>query len=257
MNIPINSWTSIYKDIKPSKHNIDALHNDGYMIVRNHFDKSLINQIYKKFSNDVESGKIGSPSGNPVRTKNVLVDYPESESVVFDQKIIDICNQYYGHIPFLSNINIKRNYFSRPQITETLKFHEDPEAGKLIKVFIYLNDVDIEHGPFTYVRESHKIKIPYNKSKIRWGDQEIEKFYGKENICHLTGEAGDVILADTSGFHKGLFLKQDERTMMTLYFLNDQLRITPAQAAEALMPLSMYEGLSPNIKPVGYFTTKL
>src|SRR5690606_20801730 len=214
----------------------------------NHLD---VSELYNLV--DVDLNKL--TTGNPTRTKRVLLDYP-TKDIVFNQPIIDICNCYYGHIPFLSNLNIKRNFVSRPQITETLKYHEDPEANKLIKVFIYLNDVDIDHGPFTYVRGSHKLKIPNNRSKIRWTDNEIEAFYGKDNVHNLTGSAGDVIIADTSGFHKGLHLKEDQRTMLTLYFLSEQVRIKPHQA-EAKMPASMYDELDDNLKPVAYFVERL
>ena len=246
--ITIYNWTDHFQDIKPTKtYDISQLETDGYMILRNHFD---VSELYNLV--DADLNKL--TSGNPVRTKNVLMDY-HTKDIAFNQTIIDICNTYYGHIPFLSNVNIKRNFTSRPQITETLKYHEDPEADKLIKVFIYLNDVDINHGPFTYVRGSHKLKIPNNKSKVRWTDNEIEAFY-KDDVHNLTGSAGDVIIADTSGFHKGLHLKQDQRTMLTLYYLNEKVRIKPSQA-EAKMPASMYNELNDNLKPVAYFVERL
>lgn len=247
--ITIYNWTDYFQDIKPTTdYDIEHLKTNGYMILRNHFD---VRELYNLVNADFNK----LTTGNPVRTKNVLLDYP-TKDIAFNQPIIDICNTYYQHIPFLSNINIKRNFASRPQVTETLKYHEDPEADKLIKVFIYLNDVDINHGPFTYVRGSHKLKIPNNKSKIRWTDDEIEAFYGKDNIHHLTGSAGDVIIADTSGFHKGLHLKEDQRTMLTLYYLSEKVKIKPSQV-EAKMSTQMYNELSVALKPVAYFTGKL
>ena len=76
---------------------------------------------------------------------------------------------------------------------------------------IYLSDVNIDSGPHTYMRTTHK---PFTSDKIRsrigaygrYNDCEIYELFGESNEVQICGTAGTVILVDTSGFHKGQIL---------------------------------------------------
>ena len=88
-------------------------------------------------------------------------------------------------------------------------------------MFIYINDVDENSGPFMY--------IPESKYGLKWGgvfkqkppkgyyppDGEVEKMVPSEFIEEMTGRAGTIIFCDTSGLHKGGFALQRERIMFT------------------------------------------
>ena len=54
--------------------------------------------------------------------------------------------------------------------------------------------------------------------KYRWEDDYIEKKYGKSSIFSATSYIGDIIIADTTGFHKGKKLNKNFRTMLTLNY---------------------------------------
>ena len=101
-------------------------------------------------------------------------------------------------------------------------FHKDFNSPvKILKFFVYLNDVGLKNGPFTYVEGSNR-ELPINPHWFkyhRWPDSEIEKVYGKDRIKHLTANYGDLLIATTNGFHKGLKIEEGERTMFTINFL--------------------------------------
>lgn len=100
----------------------------------------------------------------------------------------------------------------------TQKYHVDRNAFKVIKVFHYLSEVDEMSGPLTYVKGSHKTKFKFWQSRYRWSDDEIHLNYGLDYCIPLTGSFGDVIIADTTGFHKGLKPVLKDRIMLTVTY---------------------------------------
>ena len=84
-----------------------------------------------------------------------------------------------------------------------------------------MNDVNLDDGPLTYVRGSNR-KKPYNHlSQYRWDEDSIRQIYGEESISYLTASAGDLLIANTTGFHRGTKPKNRERRMLTLNYLID------------------------------------
>ena len=109
------------------------------------------------------------------------------------------------------------------------RWHRDPPLGdeRILKVFLYLTDVDETSGPFMYVKGSHRsgrlghffrTKQPYGIYPDA-GTVEAEPQLLKEIIA-CTGKAGTVVFCDTTGLHKGGFSTKKERDMVTLEYVS-------------------------------------
>jgi hypothetical protein len=100
------------------------------------------------------------------------------------------------------------------------RWHRDPEEEHVVKVFLYVNDVDEGAGPFEYVRSS--------ATGGRYGDvfrweEDSDHYYpphdelmaavAREDVLTLTGPAGTLIFCDTSGFHRGGFARTKPRIL--------------------------------------------
>ena len=97
-------------------------------------------------------------------------------------------------------------------------YHRDRNSFKILKFFIYLNDVDRDCGPFSYIEKSH-INWPFLSNKqYRWKDENIFNLMPKANTFYATGNLGDLIIADTTGFHKGNNFNKGFRTMLTVMY---------------------------------------
>ena len=109
-------------------------------------------------------------------------------------------------------------------------WHRDGSDKKITKVLVYLNDVDERNGPFQYMRGTHykgalRDVLAWTSSGV-WSsdagrtanmlDGHREVFEGKDVIC--TGKAGQVIFADTSGFHRGGLCEAGYRRMIELSY---------------------------------------
>jgi hypothetical protein len=89
------------------------------------------------------------------------------------------------------------------------KWHRDKEDWRMIKVGVYLNDVDILSGPFECVNPEANIKI-CERAKQRYQvfrDDELKSFLGEDLQTWRTsclGSSGTVIFVDTARYyHRG------------------------------------------------------
>ena len=151
---------------------------------------------------------------------NVNLAYPEigkvidSEKKVFLNKLISENYQSY-----LNNFNLYINQ----DITKTRGFHVDDYSYQL-KAFIYLTDcLDLDDGPYTYVKKSHENEI-YKKfntniSKILKNRTE-SPFLVTENITPLLSEKGSLIVSNQTGVHRGFPQKKGHDRVVLVQKLN-------------------------------------
>ncbi len=106
------------------------------------------------------------------------------------------------------------------------RWHRDPGITKICKMFLYLNDVGEEAGPFTYALGSHREgkygKLFPQKAFGRIGvyppEGAVENKIPNEEIKLATGKAGTIIFCDTTGIHKGGYATSKERVMFTALY---------------------------------------
>lgn len=143
----------------------------------------------------------------------------------FNERFVAIIDSYFKMQSRLCYLEINETNLlnkTSPQLSQN--FHKDPGIKKCIKVFLYLNDVKMETGPFTYVKGSHKGKDSL-LSQNRFGAGGIyptknifQKLINEECIIPICGKAGTLIFADTTGFHCGGNSIDGTRKMATLVY---------------------------------------
>ncbi|TSC78304.1 MAG: Uncharacterized protein G01um101433_338 [Parcubacteria group bacterium Gr01-1014_33] len=144
--------------------------------------------------------------------------------------VLGIINSYMGMCTRFAYYNLALtipvskkfpNYFSQ-------RWHRDPDDIKLVKVFLYINDVSNEkRGPFCYIAGSqyggrwrHVASQSFPKGSYP-KPGEVEKTISASDIRVCTGTAGTLIFCDTSGLHKGGHCLEGERLMFTGAFLSE------------------------------------
>lgn len=81
------------------------------------------------------------------------------------------------------------------------RWHRDPDGPKLFKAFLHLEDCTIDNGPFEYIEGSQGNqrlelcpKCSYAKTVVEMPPNVVRTF---------TVPAGTLVIADTSGIHRG------------------------------------------------------
>ncbi len=106
-------------------------------------------------------------------------------------------------------------------------WHRDSLSGQF-KAIVYLNDVTEENGPFQYIRASHRLlrmvadsrRAGCDLQNKRLGDDYVGRVLANQpdRLMTVTGSAGTLLLADTSGIHRGAPLRSGVRYALTNYY---------------------------------------
>lgn len=143
--------------------------------------------------------------------------------VALDQKVLGVINSYMGMYAkfYFFTLNITDPVPAGSKPMQSQRWHRDSDDKMVPKIFIYLNDVDEEAGPFMCVKESNYggkwrslfRQRPPHGSRAPFG--KVEEIVSKKDIKVCTGRAGTVVFFDTSGLHQGGYATKKERLMFT------------------------------------------
>jgi hypothetical protein len=149
-----------------------------------------------------------------------LLESEDVRSLIADPFLRDIAAAYLGCTPIFTQVAAWRSLHdpqaSANDLSEAAQlFHYDYDWPAFVKFFMYLTDVGPENGPFTFVVGTHESKRSWSQG--RRDDAYVVSNYS-DSIRAVTGGAGDLIIADTVGYHKGERVREGERVMLQLEF---------------------------------------
>lgn len=196
----------------------------GYHKIEDFFDddqKAVLTSVGKTISTYVEEDKnILRRDEAMAFVEQPLVNIPGLFDILFDDGIINLAAAHFGCIPALTSIAARKSFLHDSEPYDNQLFHRDFNSlVKVIKFGIYLNDVDENGGPLGYIEGSN-----YNMFTKWWRyhylpDDWLVKFYGEDKLKKLTANFGDLLIADTKGFHKGNKPVNKERLAVHACFL--------------------------------------
>jgi len=236
--------TSLFKKHPP---NLDSLQkNIVDNILKNGIASANLDELFPKkniLSDLIHYVKNDTRIAKPHPRKPYLKHYwaePTSETPEFDfdnpfiklminSRVLDMVNSYMNSCSKLIYFDLaKTSQMNQEDIPIASQcWHRDPGFKKQLKVFIYLNDVEKESGPFNYILGSHlngKLRNIFPQKQFgRHGyypPQDLdEEIFFKDSITSLTGRAGTIIFCDTIGLHKGGFTTLGSRIMFSSMFV--------------------------------------
>lgn len=112
-------------------------------------------------------------------------------------------------------------------------WHRDREDYKILKIFIYYSDVGPKNGPFEYVPKSFCGGDFYDlyKGRNSYDDYTPDEFNSgkpksmheiqrcEESFISFTGQPGDIIMVNNSGFHRGGYVENGVRVITHALYL--------------------------------------
>ena len=234
-----------YTEVNGSKSLSRELRSKGWLKLEGALSHKeyILNEISKKLNHILDGGRLDIDSNlgrqvgehgfntmNQSEARNnqlflsvpePLYNVPEISEIIFDDALVNVAKSFFECMPAIGTLNLRKSFANNLQSDNTTLYHVDPNALYFFKAFVYLKDVDsVEDGPFTYIEGSVDEKPQDLTDRYRWQDEEIETFYGKQRVKHLTGKKGDVIFAMTNGFHKGQKCVRTDRELLTIDFVS-------------------------------------
>jgi hypothetical protein len=154
---------------------------------------------------------------------NIFVQFP------LQTPILDIANAYFQMYTRLAFVNVWHTFPTSLEPRSSQLWHYDPEDRHVLKIFLYLTDVDSEAGPFIYGSgtqpKGSSAPLRYFDSaedkRSRANDATMLNKVPADRWIECTGKKGTIIFADTRGYHKGGYATERERIMYQCTFVSD------------------------------------
>jgi hypothetical protein len=167
----------------------------------------------------------------PVGVFDHLDQYPEILDFALSPGMLKVVGDYLGTMPVLKYINaIVSPPVQSDQPEGSQLFHMDVEDSRVARVLLYIDDVDEQTGPFSFLPESIskvvKEKTGYGNRGVsyRLKDDDAYRYTSKENLIVTTGKKGDVFICDTSNcFHYGSRGQTKPRRVFMFSYTSDIL----------------------------------
>jgi len=227
----------------------DKLKSDGIVILKNYYDinfcKAAIKEIeagIEKFNEKVTVTK-SENTGGDFRLYGIDKIYDKAKEFFSETFFLDVINQVSKkkQKPYFI-LGGKLEYMKNSIKNSGGGWHRDQDKDQF-KVMLYLNNVSSKNGPFLFVKNSKatdakrikqeqnetllikikKIVKGYKLTNPRYSDTSLDNYLKENKLSpiEVVGEAGDVIIFNSSYMHRGKNISDSVRYSLTNYiFLN-------------------------------------
>lgn len=151
-----------------------------------------------------------------------VTDIPSFSQWAKEAQLLKIVENYIGLEITFQGVHLRKDFNNTKQVGTQL-WHKDAEDRRILKIFVYLNDVSENHGPFEYIPKPITSSLPtswriyYKLLKTGFlgiSDDEMKKIVPKSVWKSCLGPAGTVVFVDTRNtIHHGT-LRQAERSAL-------------------------------------------
>jgi hypothetical protein len=225
LNTIKNKTSAIYSDLvwnlKRWKHNknlpalekgdrliLDTLKRDGvYVTTLADLGLNSTSELLKAASEQLSRMKNANNENLEQKWPQIstVTGLPEFYTWGTEKRLLNIIENYIGLPIKFHGVHLRKDFSSNHQFG-TMLWHSDAEDRRIIKIFIYLNDVEEKTGPFEYMGID---------------DEAVKKVIPKSAWKSCPGAAGTVIFADTKNtLHHGTVRTETRSTLFFCYTAN-------------------------------------
>lgn len=153
-----------------------------------------------------------------------IVRHPEIYRWGLHDRMLDIAEAYIGLPVAYDGVAINYTVADGRAIS-TRKWHRDWEDRRMLKVAVYLHDVDAEGGPFQQIRQGTSQNDSDGFNYDLADDAELARMFGaslERDVNSCEGPGGTVVFCDTARlFHRGKpATARDRAALFYSYFAN-------------------------------------
>ncbi|WP_407886548.1 phytanoyl-CoA dioxygenase family protein [Scytonema sp. NUACC26] len=216
---------------------VDALKTEGvYVTSLEELDISSTFTLLKAASNYLSGMLSVNRSDRTEKLPQIytMTDLPEFSQWGKEKRLLSIIENYIGLPVAFHGVHLRKDFPNENQFG-TLLWHKDSEDRRIVKVIVYLSDVEEHHGPFEYIPLSLTSARNLNYSRIYYklwqsnyvgiNDEQVQEIIPKKYWKSCPGPAGTVIFVDTRcTLHHGTLRTQDRSALFFVYTANPPQR---------------------------------
>lgn len=202
---------------KMIKQILDEINNKKNLVFKNKMNKNLSELIRECKKNKIPRAVIPI---NLKKNKKIL-------ELITNNFFKDISKNYLNTSKIIINcslfLSLPKENISSEEITSSAQaFHFDNDFSKFLKLYIYLNDVNLKNGPHIYVKKTHKTKLKKHTIQKSFSDKQIFKSYN--SFKTVVGKKGSLFFEDSFGFHKAVTPIKNYRVILNIHYGNSNLK---------------------------------
>ncbi|BAK72694.1 phytanoyl-CoA dioxygenase family protein [Arcobacter sp. L] len=212
------------------KEYLEVLFSDGVVVIPNFFTEEQCNQMIDSFENIDE--KYAKFYENDKRIFGIEKLSEIHKKLFYDEELFKkIGESYLGDELILQTTMAAKIV---PQKNQKYgsggEWHRD-SFSRQFKAIAYLDNVNMDNGPFMYIKGSHTLKnikkilfeLKNHKpaSNFRYTNEEIIECCKilNEEVTYFTAPKGTLVLADIRGLHTGMPIKEGHRYAVFNYYI--------------------------------------
>jgi hypothetical protein len=161
-------------------------------------------------------------------TKSHLIQYPEIFLWGLEERLLNIVENYISLPVIYQGLSLRRD-IANGEFVGVRKWHLDWEDRRVIKIIVYLNDVDFNGGPYEYIPKKFTAMAMTNLQYQDLGffsDVQMKTAIAKSDWQTCIGKAGTIIISDTrSIFHRAKPPITNDRFSLTFCYTSYQPQI--------------------------------
>jgi hypothetical protein len=171
-------------------------------------------------------------AGTSAHAKDYVVHVPDSAidaapAVLawgLGEDILALCANYIGLPVAYRGVSVRRD-IANGEWTGTRLWHRDSEDNRILKLIVYVNDVDAATGPFECVPK--RFSPPTWRVNLQDGsrvdERDFDRFVPQDRRVACTGPRGTVVIVDTCAvYHRGRLPEAKDR--LTAFYCYNSLR---------------------------------
>lgn len=227
-------WLHTRAASNPTPHEerlLAQLHQRGVAVIENYFTAERCQTLLKAVE-DVFATHAAqlwrSKEGGDVRAYRADAAHSLIAEYAADPFLLQLAERYVGQpqVNFFTLAN--RVLPVEGNLGSGAGWHRDSAAEHQFKALLYLSDVGPENGAFQYVPGSHRVRSLVRSvmkgaadfGQHRFTDEQFQAWSRSMGMAPqtFTGKAGTLLVADTSGVHRGSPIHSGSRHALTNYY---------------------------------------
>ena len=159
-----------------------------------------------------------------ISLKSPLLHIPEILDIVLDPRIVRLAQEYLGGFPALTYLKVTKTWANDLPDFDTQMWHVDFDSKKMLKLFIFMHEINQERGGTRFVLGSHLFHPGRNyELQDRWTEEEVSDLFPSQMIKTVTGNFGDAFFLDTNLLHRGVKpISQDRSVIIANFAIHEE-----------------------------------
>jgi hypothetical protein len=121
-------------------------------------------------------------------------------------QLLDLAEAYVGLPVRYYGADVRREH-ATAQAVGVRQWHRDVEDHRILKILVWLNDVDAQGGPFEYVDRAHTERLTRDLRYVSGfvSDDDLQRLAPRSDWRQATGPTWTAVVADTRNvFHRAM-----------------------------------------------------